>query len=69
MGDIEYFIVYDFWRIFWLLVFMFGYFGEFGEWCLNYKISRLDDIYNKYDYFEERKEVYIKVLEILSFFL
>lgn len=58
MGDIGHFTVHDLRRTFRSLVSMLGYSGELGERCLNHKISRLDDTYNKYDYFEERKEVH-----------
>lgn len=68
MGDIGHFTVHDLRRTFRSLVSMLGYSGELGERCLNHKISRLDDTYNKYDYFEERKEVHIKVSEALSTF-
>ncbi len=66
MGDIEHFTVHDLRRTFRSLVPKLGFSGEIGERCLNHKISRLDDTYNKYDYFDERKAVHSSVCDMLS---
>ena len=66
MGNIEHFTVHDLRRTFRSLVPMLGFSGELGERCLNHKISRLDDTYNKYDYFNERAEVHQSVCLKLS---
>ena len=40
--------------------------GHVAERCLNHKIKGVEGIYDRYDYFEERKEALIKLSNLIS---
>lgn len=56
MGDIEYFRVHDLRRTCRTLLASLGVPGHVAERCLNHKLKGVEGIYDRYDYFEERKE-------------
>ncbi|MEZ2742195.1 tyrosine-type recombinase/integrase [Paenalcaligenes hominis] len=62
MGDIEYFTVHDLRRTCRSLLAALGVPGHVAERCLNHKLKGVEGIYNRHDYFEERKEA----LELLA---
>lgn len=62
MGDMEYFTVHDLRRTCRSLLASLGVPGHIAERCLNHKLQGVEGIYNRYDYFEERKEA----LELLA---
>lgn len=69
MGDLEHFTVHDLRRTFRSLSAGLKFRDDVCERCLNHKISNLDDIYNKHDYFEERAEVHQAVCQKLKLLL
>ncbi len=56
MGDIKHFTVHDLRRTCRTLLSKQGTSGYIAERCLNHKLKGVEGIYDKYDYFEERKE-------------
>lgn len=56
MGEIEYFTVHDLRRTCRSLLASLGIPGHIAERCLNHKLQGVEGVYNRYDYFEERKE-------------
>lgn len=62
MGDFEHFTVHDLRRTSRSLLAELGVSGHVAERCLNHKLKGVEGIYNKYDYFSERKNA----LELLS---
>jgi hypothetical protein len=40
--------------------------SHIGERCLNHKIRGVEGVYDRYDYFEERKEALEKISEQLA---
>ncbi len=56
MGDFEHFTVHDLRRTCRSLLASMGVPGHVAERCLNHKIRGVEGIYNRHDYFDERKE-------------
>ncbi len=56
MGDIEYFTVHDLRRTSRSLLASLSVPPHVAERCLNHKLKGVEGIYDRYDYFEERKE-------------
>ena len=55
MGDMPHFTVHDLRRTCRTLLAQQGTPGYVAERCLNHKLKGVEGIYDKYDYFEERK--------------
>jgi integrase len=55
MGDMPHFTVHDLRRTCRTLLAEIGVLGHVAERCLNHKLKGVEGIYNKHDYFEERK--------------
>ncbi|MDX6917473.1 tyrosine-type recombinase/integrase [Pectobacterium carotovorum] len=66
MGDIEYFTVHDLRRTCRSLLASLSVPPHVAERCLNHKLKGVESIYDRYDYFEERKEAHLKVAELLK---
>lgn len=66
MGDIQHFSVHDLRRTCRTMLAQIGVPGHVAERCLNHKLKGVEGIYNKHDYFEERKEALDKLAEHLS---
>ncbi|WJG09387.1 site-specific integrase [Aliiglaciecola sp. LCG003] len=58
MGDLEHFRVHDLRRTFRSIGSELKFQDDHLERCLNHQISKLDVIYNKHDFFEERKVIH-----------
>ena len=58
MGNLEHFRVHDLRRTFRSIAAGMKFQDDHLERCLNHQISKLDEIYNKHDFFEERKEIH-----------
>lgn len=56
MGDLEHFTVHDLRRTCRSLLASIGIPGHIAERCLNHKLKGVEGIYNRHDYFDERKE-------------
>jgi integrase len=56
MGDMEHFAVHDLRRTCRTLLAQQGTPGYVAERCLNHKLKGVEGVYNKHDYFDERKE-------------
>jgi Phage integrase family. len=56
MGDMPHFAVHDLRRTCRTLLARQGTPGHIAERCLNHKLKGVEGIYDRYDYFEERKE-------------
>jgi integrase len=56
MGDMPHFTVHDLRRTCRTLLAEIGIPGHVAERCLNHKLKGVEGIYNKHDYFEERRE-------------
>lgn len=56
MGDMEHFTVHDLRRTCRSLLASLGIPGHIAERCLNHKLQGVEGVYNRYDYFDERKE-------------
>jgi len=61
MGDIEHFTVHDLRRTCRTLLAQLGTPGHVAERCLNHKLKGVEGIYNKHDYFEERREALVRL--------
>lgn len=61
MGDLEHFRVHDLRRTFRSIGSELKFQDDHLERCLNHQISKLDEIYNKHDFFEERKKIHQEV--------
>lgn len=66
MGDIAEFTVHDLRRTCRSLLASVGVPGHVAERCLNHKLKGIEGIYDRYDYFEERKEALGKVAEVVA---
>ncbi|WP_346726992.1 tyrosine-type recombinase/integrase [Pusillimonas minor] len=62
MGDLEHFTVHDLRRTCRSLLASLGVPGHVAERCLNHSIKGVEGIYNRHDYFDERREA----LELLA---
>ena len=65
MGEIEHFSVHDLRRTSRSLMAKVGVQGHIAERCLNHAIRGVEGIYDRYDYFDERKEALEKVINVL----
>ena len=61
MGDIAEFTVHDLRRTCRSLMASAGVPGHVAERCLNHKLKGVEGIYDRYDYFDERREALAKV--------
>lgn len=61
MGEMEYFRVHDLRRTCRTLLASIGTPGHVAERCLNHKLKGVEGIYDRHDYFEERKEALTKL--------
>lgn len=66
MGDLEYFRVHDLRRTCRTLLAGLGVPGHVAERCLNHKLKGVEGIYDRHDYFEERKEALALLAERLK---
>lgn len=66
MGDLAEFTVHDLRRTCRSLLAAAGVPGHIAERCLNHKLKGIEGIYDRYDYFEERKEALTKVAELVE---
>jgi len=63
MGDMEHFTVHDLRRTCRTLLAKQGTPGHVAERCLNHKLKGVEGIYDRYDYFDERKEALNKLTD------
>lgn len=66
MGTMPHFTVHDLRRTCRTLLAQQGTPGHVAERCLNHKLKGVEAIYNKHDYFEERKEALQKLAKYIS---
>jgi integrase len=66
MGDMLHFTVHDLRRTCRSLLAKNGVEGHIAERCLNHKLKGVEGIYNRYDYFEERREALSKISSVIS---
>lgn len=66
MGDLAEFTVHDLRRTCRSLLAAVGVPGHVAERCLNHKLKGVEGIYDRYDYYEERKQALIKVAELVA---
>lgn len=66
MGDTPHFTIHDFRRTFRTLCSKLGISGDVAERCLNHKIKGVEGIYDRHDYFEERKTAHQRVSDHLE---
>ncbi|UXZ53952.1 integrase arm-type DNA-binding domain-containing protein [Halomonas sp. 7T] len=66
MGDLAEFTVHDLRRTCRSLLAAAGVPGHVAERCLNHKLKGVEGIYDRYDYYEERKQALIKVAELVE---
>lgn len=66
MGNIEYFTVHDLRRTCRSLLASLSVPPHVAERCLNHKLKGVESIYDRYDYFDERKEALQRLSESLS---
>lgn len=67
MGDMEHFTVHDFRRTCRTLLAYQGTSGDVAERCLNHKLKGVEGIYNKHDYFKERKEALCRLADKIAY--
>jgi integrase len=66
MGDLTEFTVHDLRRTCRSLLAATGVPGHVAERCLNHKLKGVEGIYDRYDYFEERRQALIKMAELIE---
>lgn len=66
MGDIAEFTVHDLRRTCRSLLAAAGVPGHVAERCLNHKLKGVEGIYDRYDYFDERRKALIKVEKLVA---
>ncbi|URL15696.1 integrase arm-type DNA-binding domain-containing protein [Pantoea ananatis] len=66
MGDMEYFTVHDLRRTSRSLLASLSVPPHVAERCLNHKLKGVEGIYDRYDYFEERKNAMLKISEKIT---
>lgn len=66
MGDLAEFTVHDLRRTCRSLLAAAGVPGHVAERCLNHKLKGVEGIYDRYDYYEERKQALTKVSELIA---
>lgn len=67
MGNIEYFTVHDLRRTCRSLLASLGVQGNIAERCLNHKLQGVEGVYDRHDYFDERKQALSSLSDHLSF--
>lgn len=65
MGDLQHFTIHDLRRTFRSLAAAEGVPSHVAERCLNHKLKGVEGIYDRYDYFDERKIAHQKVADCL----
>jgi integrase len=66
MGDVAPFTVHDLRRTCRSLLASAGVPGHVAERCLNHKLKGVEGIYDRYDYFDERKEALATVAGLMA---
>ncbi|MGO3891354.1 MAG: tyrosine-type recombinase/integrase [Paenalcaligenes sp.] len=66
MGDLEYFTVHDLRRTCRSLLAAIGVPSHVAERCLNHKLKGVEGIYNRHDYFDERREALVQLAVTLK---
>ena len=66
MGDFEHFTVHDLRRTCRSLLASLGVPGHIAERCLNHKIRGVEGIYNRHDYFDERRDALNQLAQKLT---
>lgn len=66
MGDIAEFTVHDLRRTCRSLLAAVGVPGHVAERCLNHKLKGVEGIYDRYDYYDERKQALVKVADLVA---
>ncbi len=66
MNEIEHFTVHDLRRTCRSLMASQGVPGHVAERCLNHKLKGVEGIYDRYDYFEERREAHCKLASLIK---
>lgn len=66
MGDLEPFTVHDLRRTYRSLLAATGTPAHVAERCLNHKIKGVEGIYDRYDYFKERRQAMIEVADLVA---
>ncbi|WP_096299734.1 tyrosine-type recombinase/integrase [Halomonas sp. hl-4] len=66
MGEIDEFTVHDLRRTCRSLMAELGVPGHVAERCLNHKLKGVEGIYDRYDYYDERKRALIKVAQLVE---
>lgn len=69
LGNIEYFAIHDLRRTSRSLLASLSIPPHVAERCLNHKLKGVEGIYDRYDYFDERKETLQRVAEKISFII
>lgn len=66
MGDLGHFTVHDLRRSFRSLASQLGVPGHVAERCLNHKLQGVEGIYDRYDYYEERKQAHQTIADYIN---
>ncbi|MFZ2290493.1 MAG: integrase arm-type DNA-binding domain-containing protein [Halopseudomonas yangmingensis] len=66
MGDLEHFTVHDLRRTCRSLLASIGVPGHIAERCLNHKLKGVEGIYNRHDYFDERRDALDRLAQHLA---
>jgi len=66
MGDIQHFTVHDLRRTFRSQVSALGFSGAVGERAINHSLKGVEGIYDRYDYYEERRHVHQKIADVIE---
>ncbi|WP_217530591.1 tyrosine-type recombinase/integrase [Vibrio cholerae] len=66
MGKLEHFTVHDLRRTFRSLAASLGIAGNVAERCLNHKLKGVECIYDRHDYFEERRIAHQTVADVIE---
>ena len=66
MGDLEHFTVHDLRRTFRSLAAAEGVPSHVAERCLNHKLKGVEGIYDRHDYFEERRLAHQRVADAVT---
>lgn len=69
MGNIEYFTVHDLRRTRRSLLASLSVPPHLAERCLHHEFKGVEGIYDRYDYFDERKEALQRIAEKRSFII
>lgn len=69
MGEMDLFTVHDLRRTFRTLLSKCGVAPHIAERCLNHKLGKLNDTYDKHDYFEQRKHALDELSKLLDSYI